>query len=120
MAPQSHLVNVHVNPQWNHRGNNKVIRCRMDWFSIPVSLRIGPPGSPIEEIISNDDPSYYKEYKQQQQLHKILKGIAIGVGCSLFVIVCFFVREKSNGNDVFSILSQRRNIVSTAITDLYF
>ncbi len=117
LAPQSHLVNARVNPQWNQRGNDKVIRGRMDWFSIPITLRIGPPGSPIEEITSNDEPSYYKEYEQQQQLYKILKGIAIGVGCALFIIVCLFVREKSNGNDICSIWSQRRSILSTAIPD---
>jgi len=52
LPPQSHIVNARTNPQWRHTqaSTGKVIQGRNDWYSIPLTLVIGP--MQVDEIDS--------------------------------------------------------------------
>ena len=51
LDPQSHLVRSRTDPDWQYEatailGKEKsVVRGRLDWFSVPVTLTLGPPRS---------------------------------------------------------------------------
>ncbi|GKY96631.1 hypothetical protein MPSEU_000622700 [Mayamaea pseudoterrestris] len=38
--PQSHVVNARTNSNWSYRSSGKVIKGRLDWFSIPYTINI--------------------------------------------------------------------------------
>jgi hypothetical protein len=40
VPPQSHIVNARTNPRWSYKSNGKVVKGRLDWFSIPYTINI--------------------------------------------------------------------------------
>ena len=41
VSPQSHVANARTNPDWYHESAGKVIKGRVDWYSIPLTIVIG-------------------------------------------------------------------------------
>ena len=40
IPPQSHIVNARTNPDWYHETEGSIIRGRLQWFSLPLTLQI--------------------------------------------------------------------------------
>jgi hypothetical protein len=41
VSPESHVANARTNPDWYHESAGKVIKGRLDWYSIPLTIVIG-------------------------------------------------------------------------------
>jgi hypothetical protein len=41
VSPQSHVANARTNPDWYHESAGKIIKGRLDWYSIPLTIVIG-------------------------------------------------------------------------------
>lgn len=53
VQPQSHLANVRTNADWYFESENNIIQGRLDWFSLPLIIRIESTEtqSPLEEDV---------------------------------------------------------------------
>jgi len=38
ITPQSHLVHARTNPDWNHEHAGKIIKGRLNWYSVPIKI----------------------------------------------------------------------------------
>merc|ERR1712129_31544 len=50
VPPQSHFVNARTNKYWTHKRGDQIIEGKIEWFSIPVTIVIGPKGSELQEL----------------------------------------------------------------------
>jgi len=87
---------------------------RLDWFSVPVSIEIGPrPGffesnDPIETSIRISDQDY--EAIVESDLNVIAYSLVMALIVVVITVVCVFFREERDGTDVCSVWSARRQI----------
>lgn len=87
---------------------------RLDWFSVPVSIEIGPrPGffesnDPIETSIRISDQGY--EAIVESELNVIAYSLVMALIVVVVTVVCVFFREERDGTDVCSVWKERRQI----------
>jgi hypothetical protein len=115
LPPQSHWVNARTNPEWRYTVNDKTVQGQLDWFSIPITIRIGKSNSPIIDVSKRTPEIIEDVVHNNDSASRILKGILIGISAVVAISVCIFVREKSNGDDIFAIWKTRRDIYKSAI-----
>lgn len=116
---QSNIVNARTNPQWSHSHRNSkdggsLIKGRLDWFSIPITLQIGPqPGffegnDPVETSVRVSDEGY--EPIEGSNMDTIVYSLAMAMLVLLITVFCVFCREQRDGTDLCSIWSEHRRI----------
>jgi len=87
---------------------------RLDWFSVPVSIEIGPrPGffesnDPIETSVRISDQGY--EAIVESELNVITYSLFMALIVVVITVVCVFFREERDGTDVCSVWKERRQI----------
>mmetsp|Transcript_7126 Transcript_7126/g.17692 ORF Transcript_7126/g.17692 Transcript_7126/m.17692 type:complete len:125 (+) Transcript_7126:1030-1404(+) len=95
---------------------SSLVRGRLDWFSVPVTITIGPqPGffetnEPVETSVRISDADYYKSTMQGSELDTIVYALFMAVLVLAVTVFCVFCREERDGTDVFSIWSEHRHI----------
>ena len=103
---QSNVVNARTNPDWSHVHANSIdgrslIKGRLDFFSVPVTIEIGPqPGffesnDPIETSVRLSDEGY--ELVQESELDVIAYALFMAVLVLTVTIICVFCREERDG-----------------------
>jgi hypothetical protein len=50
VPPQTHFVNARTNASWSYDRGDQTIQGRLFYFSVPVTIVIGPEGSQLEEL----------------------------------------------------------------------
>eukprot|EP00571_Detonula_confervacea_P007149 CAMPEP_0172327528 /NCGR_PEP_ID=MMETSP1058-20130122/59834_1 /TAXON_ID=83371 /ORGANISM="Detonula confervacea, Strain CCMP 353" /LENGTH=954 /DNA_ID=CAMNT_0013044607 /DNA_START=137 /DNA_END=3001 /DNA_ORIENTATION=+ len=116
---QSNFVNARTNPQWSHIHANSIdggslIKGRLDWFSVPVTIEVGPqPGffqgnEPIEKSVRVSDEGY--EPIDTSELNVIAYSLFMAVLVIAITVCCVFCREERDGTDMFSIWTEHRRI----------
>lgn len=121
-AAQSHIVNARTNPQWFHDHGDAVVRGRIDWFSVPVTIKIGPqPGffegnGPVETSVRVTD-----EGLANKSSVGVIRALMLAVAVMAVTMCCVFCREERDGTDIFSIWSEHRRISKQKISlDQFF
>ena len=103
---QSNIVNARTNPQWSHAHTNSMdggslIKGHLDWFSVPVTIEIGPqPGffqgnEPIEKSVRATDEGY--EPVDVNELDAIAFSLIMAVVVIALTLICVFCREERDG-----------------------
>jgi len=113
---QSNFVNARTNPEWSssNRKDGSSIDGRLDFFSVPITIEIGPqPGffeenTPVEVSVRPSDEAFV--IIEEELGGVITYALAMAVIVIAAVFFCVFVREPSDGTDVFSILKERQKI----------
>ncbi|KAL7469136.1 hypothetical protein ACHAXS_009387 [Conticribra weissflogii] len=104
---QSNFVNARTNPEWSssNRKDGSSINGRLDFFSVPITIEIGPqPGffeanTPIEVSVRPSDEAFVTV---EQGLGGVIAyALVMAVLVIAAVFFCVFVREPSDGTDVF-------------------
>lgn len=123
VAPQSNIVNSRTNPQWFHVHSDSVLRGRIDWFSVPVTIKIGPqPGffarnAPVDK--SERFPG--ERMTNKTSMGAIVRSLMLAVMVIAVTMCCVFCREERDGTDVFSIWSEHQRITKQKISmDQFF
>ena len=145
---QLNVVNARTNPAWYHvdredepNAGGTIVRGRLDWWSVPLTVTIGPePGGgfslggmvagsgkeedkyrPIETSIRPSDEPYLAlndgmEAEEMRESKMITYSLAMAVLFAGTVIFCVFCREDSDGTDCFSVWRERRKIMAQRIS----
>lgn len=107
-AAQSNIVNARTND------DSSLIEGRLDWFSVPVTIEIGPPpgffegNDPIETSVRVSDEGY--ESVVVNELDIIAYSLVMAVVVLIITVVCVFCREERDGTDICSVWSEHRQI----------
>ena len=120
--PQSNIVNARTNPDWviSKDGSDSpqrkyIIKGQLDFFSVPVTIEIEDhPGffeskSIAESSVRQSDTTFVE--KEVETDGMIFYALLMAVLTVMVVFLCTFVREKSDGTDICSVLSTRRKIM---------
>lgn len=126
VAPQSNIVNARTNPLWHHVRSDSVLRGRHDWFSVPVTIEIGPqPGFfernvPAEKSVRITDEGF-SGLPKKTSVSAIVRSLMLAFVVMAGTMCCVFCREGRDGTDVFSIWSEHRRITKQKISmDQFF
>ncbi|KAL9189278.1 hypothetical protein ACHAXT_011768 [Thalassiosira profunda] len=110
---QTHVVNARTNPDWSVKNGGSLVKGRLDWFSVPVTIEIGPqPGffegrKPVDVSVRASDEGFAPVDGPLGTIAYALLMAVVVVASTLF---CVFCREKRDGTDVFSIWGEHRRI----------
>jgi len=113
-TPQSHLVNARTNPKWKHYINDKVIEGRLEWFSIPVTINIGPPASITEETSVRISSVYVYQEKKKTILRSLFMAFGVVTIWTIIGFIIYKVRRRyieTKGREYLSILQESEKSV---------
>ena len=88
---------------------------RLDWFSIPLTIEVGPPRAPMLETSVRSPIDEWAPDFQQLSTRGIFKALIVGAVFALAAVLCILAREASDGNDCFAVVRQRKRIRQTAL-----
>lgn len=120
IRPQTNVVNARTDPLWRQEyvaddGTHKIVQGRLDWFSIPLTIEVGPPRAPMLETSVRSPMDDYSPDFQQLSTRGLFKALIVGAAFALVAVMCILAREASDGNDCFAVIRQRKRIRQTAL-----
>jgi hypothetical protein len=120
IRPQTNVVNARTDPEWRQEyiaddGTKKIVQGRLDWFSIPLTIEIGPSRAPMLEVSVRSPIDDWAPDFQQLSTGGIFKALVVGAAFALVAVMCVLAREASDGNDCFAVMRQRKRIRQTAL-----
>jgi hypothetical protein len=74
IPPQSHIANVRTNPLWYYESEDSIIRGRLDWFSVPLTIVVRDTGIP-----DNQEESTTSSRIASNQFSTTVWGILLAV-----------------------------------------
>merc|ERR1711862_127706 len=84
IPPQSHLVNSRTSTEWYHELDDKIIQGRIQYFSLPVTLVIGPEKSVTHELSQRINGHHHRT---EEEIEEIIDVSFIFIGFSLTCVV---------------------------------
>jgi len=104
LRPQTNVVNARTDPQWRQEylasdGTKKVVQGRLDWFSIPLTIEVGPPRAPMLETSVRSPIDDWAPDFQPLSTFAIIKALLVGAGFALAAVMCVLARQASDGTD---------------------
>merc|ERR1712113_505248 len=105
--PQSHLVNTRTTKDWYHVNAGKVIQGNKLWFSVPLTLIMGPPQSSTFEVSVRLPIRDENNILSELYIHLfVVKAVLL---FSFFSLGIYFCRKR--------ILHRRCKEITNPITD---
>ncbi|KAL7546410.1 hypothetical protein ACHAWF_009747, partial [Thalassiosira exigua] len=105
---RTHAANVRTDPTWSRvrassadGGEGALVRGRLDWFSVPVTIEIGPrPGffegnEPVETSVRPSDEGF--EPAGESGLDAVAYSLFMAVVAVAVTLFCVFCREERDG-----------------------
>jgi len=94
VPPQSHLVNARTSMDWYHENDDKIIEGRLQYFSTPLTLVIGPPKSVTHELSQRISGHHRTEDEIEEIVDISFVFMGFAITCIALATLNFFKAKQ--------------------------